>query len=126
MTNICEVLGQRIRMYRKHQHMSQEKLAELSGLHPTYIGQMERGEKNPTIESLYKICTALHIPITLLVEKLDEYTVHPDFPYTLIMDDRSNLPLQAYELFTKESVENQEKITTSSDVCTALEEIVLP
>ncbi len=90
--------------------MSQEKLAELSGLHPTYIGQMERGEKNPTIKSLYKICTALHIPITLLVEKLDEYTVHPDFPYTLIMNDRSNLPLQAYELFTKESVENQEKL----------------
>lgn len=110
MTNICEVLGQRIRMYRKQQHMSQEKLAELSGLHPTYIGQMEQGEKNPTIESLYKICTALHIPITLLVEKLDEYTVHPDFPYTLIIDDRSNLPLQAYELFTKESVENQEKL----------------
>lgn len=66
MTNICKVLGQRIRMYRKHQHMSQEKL--------------------------------------------DKYTVHPDFPYTLIMDDRSNLPLQAYELFTKESVENQEKL----------------
>lgn len=43
-------------------------------------------------------------------EKLDEYTVHPDFSYTLIMDDRSNLPLQAYELFTKESVENQEKL----------------
>lgn len=110
MTNICEILGQRIRMYRKQQHMSQEKLAELSGLHPTYIGQMERGEKNPTIESLYKICTALHIPITALVEKLEEYTVNPDFPYAIMLDDRNNLPLQAYELFAKESFENQEKL----------------
>ena len=105
-----KLLGKRIKELRKYRNFTQEKLAELSGLHPTYIGQMEQGEKNPTIESLYKICTALHIPITLLVEKLDEYTVHPDFPYTLIMDDRSNLPLQAYELFRKESVENQEKL----------------
>lgn len=110
MTNICEILGQRIRMYRKQQHMSQEKLAELSGLHPTYIGQMERGEKNPTIESLYKICTALHIPITLLVEKLDEYTVNADFPYSIDLDNTNNYPLQAYELFAAESVENQEHL----------------
>ncbi len=110
MTNICEILGQRIRMYRKQQHMSQEKLAELSGLHPTYIGQMERGEKNPTIESLYKICTALRIPITLLVEKLDEYTVNADFPYSIGLDNSKNYPLQAYELFAGESVENQEHL----------------
>ncbi len=110
MTNICEILGQRIRMYRKQQHMSQEKLAELSGLHPTYIGQMERGEKNPTIESLYKICTALRIPITLLVEKLDEYTVNADFPYSIDLNNTNNYPLQAYELFAAESVENQEHL----------------
>lgn len=97
-------------MYRKQQHMSQEKLAELSGLHPTYIGQMERGEKNPTIESLYKICTALRIPITLLVEKLDEYTVNEDFPYSIDLDNSRNYPLQAYELFTAEPVENQEHL----------------
>ena len=36
------------------QGLSQEKLAELSGCHPTYIGQIERGEKNATIESIEK------------------------------------------------------------------------
>ncbi len=46
-------LGLRIRYYRKQRGLSQEKLAELCSLHPTYIGQIERGEKNATIESLY-------------------------------------------------------------------------
>lgn len=45
LTNIAQILGQRIRHYRKQQKLSQEKLAELSDLHPTYIGQIERGEK---------------------------------------------------------------------------------
>ena len=39
-------LGLRIRNYRKQKKLSQEQLAEMCGLHPTYIGQVERGEKN--------------------------------------------------------------------------------
>lgn len=106
MTNSSEILGQRIRMYRKKNHMSQEKLAELSGLHPTYIGQLERGEKNPTIESLLKICKAMHLPITLLVEKLDEYESEHDCTGDYVKNDDS-IPLQAYELISKEPYDNQ-------------------
>ena len=43
--NISLELGIRIRYYRKEKHMTQEKLAEICNLHPTYIGQIERGEK---------------------------------------------------------------------------------
>lgn len=39
------LVGQRIRYYRLNLGLSQEKLAELSGCHPTYVGQLERGEK---------------------------------------------------------------------------------
>ena len=46
MSEIAKSVGQRIRNYRTRQGLSQEKLAELSGCHPTYIGQLERGEKN--------------------------------------------------------------------------------
>ena len=52
MSEIAKTIGQRVRNYRIDKGLSQEKLAELSGCHPTYIGQVERGEKNATLESL--------------------------------------------------------------------------
>ena len=45
MSKIAKIVGKRIRNYRTQYGYSQEKLAELSGCHPTYIGQLERGEK---------------------------------------------------------------------------------
>ena len=54
MSEIAKTIGQRVRNYRIDKGLSQEKLAELSGCHPTYIGQVERGEKNATLESIEK------------------------------------------------------------------------
>lgn len=65
-------LGLRIRYYRRQQKLSQEKLAELCSLHPTYIGQIERGEKNATIESLYHIAKGLNIPLSQLLENIED------------------------------------------------------
>ncbi|MBP3506577.1 MAG: helix-turn-helix transcriptional regulator [Lachnospiraceae bacterium] len=109
LTNITQILGQRIRHYRKQQKLSQEKLAELSDLHPTYIGQIERGEKNATIESIYKISLALQIPISQLLEKLDEHKSleSTDFQSHSV-SDTDNIPLQIYELVSIEPKENQE------------------
>ena len=61
MNTITLSFGKRIRDIRMSKNISQEKLAELSGLHPTYIGQLERGEKSPTLESIYKISVGLDI-----------------------------------------------------------------
>ena len=58
MSDIAKIIGQRIRNYRTQKGLSQEKLAELAGCHPTYIGQLERGEKNATLESVEKIAKA--------------------------------------------------------------------
>ncbi|WP_053217232.1 helix-turn-helix domain-containing protein [Virgibacillus senegalensis] len=63
---ITKVIGERIRVLRKHQELSQEELAHLAELHPTYIGQLERGEKNPTIHTIHKITMALEVPISQL------------------------------------------------------------
>ena len=71
MSEIAKFIGQRIRNYRTQRGLSQEKLAELSGCHPTYIGQVERGEKNATLESIEKIVSALNVPLSQLFEKLD-------------------------------------------------------
>ena len=68
MSQIAKTVGRRIRNYRTGQGLSQEKLAELSGCHPTYIGQLERGEKNATLESIEKIASALQVPLSKLFE----------------------------------------------------------
>ena len=95
MSEIAKRVGLRIRNYRTQLGYSQEKLAELSGCHPTYIGQVERGEKNATLESVEKIPTALNISLSMLFEKLDKLT-NGD---TLILSGSipSSLPADIYE-----------------------------
>lgn len=63
MKELNILLAKRIREHRKKKRYSQEKLAELSGLHSTYIGQIERCEKNPSIESLQKIADGLELSL---------------------------------------------------------------
>ena len=70
MSDIAKIIGQRIRNYRTQIGLSQEKLAELAGCHPTYIGQLERGEKNATLESVEKIASAMDISLSELFDKL--------------------------------------------------------
>lgn len=45
MTKIQQIIGERIRNFRKQKGWSQEELADIANLHATYIGQLERGEK---------------------------------------------------------------------------------
>lgn len=67
--NILNVIGNNVREYRKKLGLSQEELADLSGVHRTYIGAVERGEKNVSALSIAKIAKALKIkPDKLLVE----------------------------------------------------------
>ena len=79
MSEIAKTVGQRIRSYRLQLGFSQEKVAELSGCHPTYIGQVERGEKNATLESIEKIAAAIEVPLSKLLQiyriilELDKY-----------------------------------------------------
>lgn len=56
-------IGERIKYLRKEKGLSQEKLAEVSGLHRTYIGSCERGERNLTILNLYAICNELDVTL---------------------------------------------------------------
>lgn len=70
MQEINSLIGDRIRKYRLRLSLTQEELAERAGLHHTYIGQLERGEKNATIESIGKVISGLGISYELLFEKL--------------------------------------------------------
>lgn len=55
------LFGQKIRQLRVERHMSQEEFAWMVGLHRTYLGQVERAEKNITLKNIEKICKALDI-----------------------------------------------------------------
>lgn len=99
MSEIAKAIGQRIRNYRTQLGFSQEKLAELSGCHPTYIGQLERGEKNATLESVEKISSALQITLSTLFEKIDN-----------ISESTRNIPLECYDLIASKTKGEQEQI----------------
>ena len=53
--------GKRLREFREQMNLSQEKFAEKTGFHRTYIGTLERGETNPSLLTLYKLAQALNI-----------------------------------------------------------------
>lgn len=64
MENKQEILvkfGNKVKEYRTQKGISQEKLAELASLHRTYIGMIERAEKNITLLNIEKIAKALKI-----------------------------------------------------------------
>ncbi|WP_297929686.1 helix-turn-helix domain-containing protein [uncultured Coprobacter sp.] len=58
--------GRKVQMRRKELKLSQEQLAEEAGLHRTYIGMIERAEKNVTLVNIEKIAKALKISISEL------------------------------------------------------------
>ncbi|HPD60222.1 MAG TPA: helix-turn-helix transcriptional regulator [Thermodesulfobacteriota bacterium] len=68
MSDIKVILGARIRKLRKEKGLSQEALAEKADLHYTFIGEVERGEKNISIVSLEKLTKALGISLTDLFD----------------------------------------------------------
>lgn len=61
--------GNKIKELRKAKNFSQEELADAAGLHRTYIGMIERAEKNITLLNIEKIARALNIDIYILFEK---------------------------------------------------------
>lgn len=65
---ILIAFGLRIQAIRKSRNISQEKLAELSGLHRTYIGMIERAERNITLVNIDKLAKALQICIKDLLD----------------------------------------------------------
>lgn len=64
-------LGENIRQLRLSKGLSQEKLAELADLHRTYIGGVERGERNISLLNLIRLARVLEVPVTKLVEGIE-------------------------------------------------------
>lgn len=63
-------LGERIRSFRKQVGWSQEELAEACGLHRTYVGAVERGERNVSLINIVQFARALQVKPSDLVENI--------------------------------------------------------
>lgn len=98
MSTISKNVGKRLRMRRLELGYSQELTSEKAGLHPTYIGQVERGEKNLTIESLEKICNALDYPMEDLFFKISP------------LDSENATAQKCYELILEQPTDEHENI----------------
>mgnify|MGYP001535667620 FL=1 len=66
---ILLLFGKNVQQHRISQGLSQEKLAELAGVHRTHIGMIERAEKNITLCNIEKIAKALNIQIQELFQQ---------------------------------------------------------
>jgi transcriptional regulator with XRE-family HTH domain len=69
--SILAAVGKTIAERRRDLGFSQEDLAEEAGLHRTYVGSVERGERNVSLINLVKIAAALRIPLSRLLDGLD-------------------------------------------------------
>lgn len=67
MRDINKEIGNRIREMRRTRGLTQETLATRSGVHRSHMGQIERGEYNVTVKTLWKIGAALGAPVPELV-----------------------------------------------------------
>ena len=65
-------VGETVVLFRKQKGVSQEVLSGLADIGRTHLSAIERGERKPTLETLYRICNALDIKMSTFVLKLEE------------------------------------------------------
>ena len=67
------LLGMAIKTQRASLGISQEELAHRAGLHRTYVSDLERGVRNPSIDSIEKLARALELSVSKLFERASEW-----------------------------------------------------
>lgn len=69
----CQRFGELVRLLRERAALSQEEFAEKAGVHRTYVGGIERGERNPTLLTICRLAAALGVPPKRLLENVAEF-----------------------------------------------------
>lgn len=72
MKELSAQIGKRIRVLRETKALSQEALADNSGVHRSHMGQVERGESNVTVLTLYKISLGLGLSLSEMLKGIGE------------------------------------------------------
>lgn len=94
MKSVHSEVGNRVRQYRQRLGLSQEKLALNAGLTVSFLGDIERGNKKPTIESLEKLLRALNVSFVEFFDYETEINPIKDCSalekLSLLFSDRTN------------------------------------
>ena len=72
MTDINKALSQVLIKYRTLTKISQEELADRAGIHRTYVSQIERGLKSPTLSVLFQISRSLNTTASVLIAEVEQ------------------------------------------------------
>jgi transcriptional regulator with XRE-family HTH domain len=72
LSNARRIFSQRLRQIRQKKGLSQEELADSAGLHRTYVGSVERNERNISIDNMERLAKALEVDITDLLKEQTE------------------------------------------------------
>lgn len=73
-------LGENIRRLRKKKGLTQEQLGESAQIHYSYVGQVERGEKMPSLKTLQKLAAALNTKLQYILEGPVTYNINNELP----------------------------------------------
>lgn len=63
MTTVQQKLGKRIKQLREAKGLTQEKIEDISGINPSYLSALERGQKNATLEVLERVASVLEVDL---------------------------------------------------------------
>ncbi|WP_127585100.1 helix-turn-helix domain-containing protein [Paenibacillus koleovorans] len=105
MADILKAVGGRIKEIRKSRGLSQDQLAEKSGFHFSYVGGVERGERNVSLENLAKIADALHVPVRELLHFDDSLSEEKDKAQDEVIAILDTLDIKKIQMFKKVLIE---------------------
>jgi len=92
LKNINSILAQNLKQLREQRKLSLDKVAEMSGISKTMLGQIERGESNPSIGTVWKIANGLKISFTALIhEPKSDTTVVTGNDIQVLMEDEGRV-----------------------------------
>ncbi len=108
-------VGNAIKEQRNALGISQEELASRAGLHRTYVSEVERGERNPSIASVEKLAQALEVSFTSLFERTDQNSGSREAVEILLVEDNPIDVELTKNAFKKAQITNPLHVVTDGE-----------
>lgn len=112
MKNLSLIIGRKLKNIRNKRNLSLDEVARLTGVSKAMLGQIERGQSNPTVSTLWRIATGLKVSFSLFVdENQDDLTIIDQYEISPIIEDNNRMRLypifpfdanKGFEIFTIE------------------------